>query len=60
MIFWIEITEMPTRLNQLLKLEPLRDEIGLQKKNAPATAVNATRGAMETRALGKKVSSLRP
>ena len=60
MIFRIEIAEMPTRLNQLLKLGPLRDKIGLQKKNAPATAVSTTRGAMETQALGEKVSSLRP
>jgi hypothetical protein len=30
---------VPTRLNQLLKLGLLRDEIGLGKKNALATAV---------------------
>jgi hypothetical protein len=40
MVFWIEIAEMPTRLNQLLKLGFLRDKIGLQKKYAPAAAVS--------------------
>jgi hypothetical protein len=60
MVFWIEIAEVPTRLDQLLKLGRLRDEIWLQKKNAPAAAVSATRGATKTRALGEKVSFLRP
>jgi hypothetical protein len=60
MVFWIEIAEVPTRLDQLLKLGLLRDEIWLQKKYAPAAAVSATRGAMKTRALGEKVSFLRP
>jgi hypothetical protein len=50
---------MPTGFNQLLKLGFLRDKIGLQKKNVPATAVSVARGATETWALGKNVS-LRP
>jgi hypothetical protein len=46
---------MPARLDQLLKLRLLRDEIGLQKKDVSATAVRMFRGAAKTRTLGKKV-----
>jgi hypothetical protein len=59
-IFWIKITEMPARLDQLLKLRLLRDEVGLQKKDTPATAVSAIRRATKTQALGGKGPSLRP
>jgi hypothetical protein len=55
-IFGIEITQMTMRLDQLLKLGLLRDEVGLQKKNALTTAVSAAGGATKTRALGEKVS----
>jgi hypothetical protein len=58
-VFGVEIAQMAARLDQLLKLGLLRDEIWLQKENTPATAVNAVRGAARS-TLGKKVSSLRP
>ena len=35
------------RLNQLLKLRPLRDKIRLQKKDASATTVNTAKGDNE-------------
>ena len=52
MIFGVEIAQMSMGLDKLLKLRHLSDEIGLQKKDAPATAVSATRRAMKARALG--------
>ena len=54
-ILGVEITQVPTRLDQLLKLGLLRGEVGLRKKDAPATAVSVVRGAMKTRALGEEV-----
>lgn len=54
-VFGVKITQMPVRLDQLLKLRFLRNEIGLQKKDVSATAVRAFRGAAKTWALGKKV-----
>ena len=59
-IFRVEITQVPAILNQLLKLGLLRNEVGLQKKDAPATTVSAARGAMKPWALGEKISSLGP
>lgn len=59
LIFEIEITQMTMRLDQLLKLGMLKDEIRLQKKNVPTIAVSTAREAMKTRALGEKVF-LRP
>lgn len=61
MIFGVEVTQMPARLDQLLELGLLRDEIGLQKKYASAAAVRAARRAAKTRALGEKILvALRP
>jgi hypothetical protein len=61
MIFGVKIAQMPAGLDQLLKLGLLRDEIGLQKKEASATTVCTARGAAKTRALGEKTRvSLRP
>ena len=59
-IFGVKVTQMVTRLDQLLKLGLLRDEIGLRKENATATAVSAARGATKPWALSKKVSLLGP
>ena len=59
-IFWVEVAQMATRLDQLLQLGLLRDKISLRKKDAPATAVSAVRQALKTWALGKKVSLLGP
>ena len=46
---------MSVRVDQLLKLGLLRDEVGLQKKYALAAAVSAARGATKAQALGKKI-----
>ena len=54
MIFGVEITQITAGLNQLLKLGLLRDEIGLQKKNAPATAVSMAGGGNKTLGTGQK------
>src|SRR6267154_3848436 len=43
MVFGVKVAQMPMRLDQLLKLGLLRDEIRLQKKNAPATTVSMAR-----------------
>jgi hypothetical protein len=59
-IFRVKVTQMATRLDQLLKLGLLRHEIGLGKENAPATAISAARGATKPRALSEKVSLLGP
>jgi hypothetical protein len=59
-VFWVKVAQMATRLDQLLKLGLLRDEIGLGKKNAPATAISAARGATKPRALSEKLSLLGP
>ena len=59
-ILWVKVAHVATRLNQLLKLGLLRNEIGLRKENAPATAISAARGATKPRALSKKVSLLGP
>jgi hypothetical protein len=60
-ILRVEVTQMATRLNQLLKLGFLRHKIGLQKEYPPATAVSAARRTVEIRALGEKVTvPLRP
>jgi hypothetical protein len=53
-ILGVKITQMPARLDQLLKLGLLKDEIGLHKKYASAATVHAARGATKARALGKK------
>ncbi len=60
MVFWIEITQMAARLDQLLKLGLLRYKVRLQKENTPAATVSMARGAMKTRALGKKFSLAGP
>src|SRR6267154_410351 len=50
-ILGVEITDMPTGLNQLLKLGLLRDKVGLQKKNPSAATVSVSRRATITQAL---------
>ena len=59
-IFGIEIANMPTGLNQLLKLGLLRDKVGLQKKNPSAAAVSVSRRTTKSWALSKQFSSLWP
>jgi hypothetical protein len=54
-ILGIKIIQMPMGLDQLLKLRPLRDEIGLQKEYSLAAAVCTIRGATKAQALGKKI-----
>ena len=39
MLFWVEITNMPLRMNVLFKVGLLIDEIGLQKEESAAAAV---------------------
>jgi hypothetical protein len=59
-ILRVEITQMSTGLNQLLKLGLLGHEVGLRKENTPAAAVSVARGTMKAQALGKKISLSRP
>jgi hypothetical protein len=59
-ILWVKITQVSARLDQLLKLGLLRDEIWLQEEDASATAVSAVRGAVKTRALGEKLALAEP
>jgi hypothetical protein len=55
-VLGVEIAKVPMGLNQLLKLGLLIDDIGLQKKYTPATAVSAARRTMKAWALGKEIS----
>jgi hypothetical protein len=54
-VFWVEITDMAARFDQLLKLGLLGDETGLHKKDPLAAIVNAAEGTRKTWALGEKV-----
>ncbi len=56
-ILWVKIAQMAMQLDQLLKLEFLRNEIGLKEKNMLTTAVSVARRAMKAQALGKKIST---
>lgn len=47
-VLGIKITVMPMRLDQLLKLRPLRDKIKLLKMDVSATTVDMARRAMKT------------
>jgi hypothetical protein len=53
MIFGVEIAHITTRLDQLLKPELLRHEVGLQKQDMLAAAVSAARETTKPQALCK-------
>ena len=56
MIFWVKVTQMAMRFDQLLKLGLLRNKIRLGKEDMPATAISVARGAMKPWALSEEVS----
>lgn len=57
MIFWIKITYVTSRCNELFKLRSLVDKIRLVEQKTAAAAVNTARLAFKSITLGKESSS---